>query len=81
LRGWATSAHDPQLWEKDAKEVTVAVPDDARGLEFDAVVVVEPSEFPENFGRQGPLYTALTRANRELSVVHSNALPDGLRRR
>lgn len=81
LRGWASSAHDPQLWSKDGLEVTVAVPDDARGLEFDAVVVVEPIEFPENFGRQGPLYTALTRANRELAVVHAQALPDGLRRR
>lgn len=81
LRGWASSAHDPQLWEKEGNEVTVVVPDDARGLEFDAVVVVEPAEFKENFGRQGPLYTALTRANRELAVVHSQSLPDGLRRR
>lgn len=81
LRGWASSARDPQLWEKDGNEVTVAVADDARGLEFDAVVVVEPAAFPENFGRQGPLYTALTRANRELAVVHAEALPDGLRRR
>jgi DNA helicase IV len=80
-RGWRTSFNDSQTWEKEGAEVTVAMPDDARGLEFDAVVVVEPSEFPQNLGRKGPLYTALTRANRELSVVHAGSLPDELRRR
>ncbi len=79
--GWRAALHDSLLWEKEGKKVTVAVPDDARGLEFDAVVVVEPSEFPQNLGRKGPLYTALTRANRELSVVYANPLPDELRRR
>ena len=53
---------------------------EARGLEFDAVLVIEPSQFPENVGRQGPLYTALTRANRELAVLHSKPLPEKLRR-
>lgn len=52
-----------------------------RGLEFDAVIVVEPSDFPKNFGRHGPLYTALTRPNRELVVVHSRALPEALRKK
>lgn len=80
-RGWRTSFSDSQTWEKEDAEVTVAIPDDARGLEFDAVVVVEPSDFPQNLGRKGPLYTALTRANRELSVVHTSSLPDELRRR
>ncbi|RWR25209.1 hypothetical protein D8Y24_03210, partial [Agrococcus lahaulensis] len=53
----------------------------ARGLEFDGVVVVEPAEFPENYGRQGVLYTALSRANRLLTVVHHKALPKELRSR
>lgn len=79
--GWASSVRDPLLWSKGGNEVTVAPPDPVRGLEFDAVVVVEPTDFPENFGRQGPLYTALTRANRELSVIHTRPLPDGIRRR
>lgn len=61
--------------------VRVTTIDEARGLEFDAVVVVEPADFPLNIGRHGPLYTALTRANRELSVVYSRSLPDALRSR
>jgi DNA helicase-2/ATP-dependent DNA helicase PcrA len=80
-KGWASSTHDPHQWETGEKQVVVANPDEARGLEFDGVVVVEPADFPKNFGRNGPLYTALTRANRELAVVYSRSLPDGLRRR
>lgn len=79
-QGWASSRHVPHLWEREAHQVTVLVPDEARGLEFDAVLVIEPSHFPENVGRQGPLYTALTRANRELAVMYSKSLPDKLRR-
>ncbi|WP_197497680.1 AAA family ATPase [Mycobacterium sp. 1274756.6] len=80
-RGWVGSMHDPSPWERDGREVTVLDPDSARGIEFDAVVVVEPAAFRQNRGHQGPLYTALTRANRELVVVHSRALPEPLRRR
>ncbi len=60
--------------------VRVLSADDARGLEFDAVVVVEPIDFPKNLGRRGLLYASLTRANRSLAVGHSRALPDELRR-
>ena len=48
-----------------------------KGLEFDAIVVVEPAailaERPD--GGPGGLYTALTRATRALVVVHSSPLP------
>lgn len=81
MRGWAGSMHDLSPWEKDGREVNVLDPDSARGIEFDAVVVVEPADFKQNRGHQGPLYTALTRPNRELVVVHSKTLPDALRRR
>lgn len=51
-----------------------------KGLEFDAIVVVEPSailaERPD--GGIGGLYTALTRATRALAVVHSEPLPPAL---
>jgi DNA helicase II / ATP-dependent DNA helicase PcrA len=80
-RGWAAASYDLKRWQHNGTEVTVVEPDSARGLEFDAVIVVEPADFPENYGRQGPLYTALTRGNRELTVVHSKSLPDSLRRR
>jgi hypothetical protein len=80
-RGWVGSMRAVSPWERDGREVTVLDPDSARGIEFDAVVVVEPADFKQNRGHQGPLYTALTRANRELVVVHSKPLPDALRRR
>jgi DNA helicase IV len=52
----------------------------AKGLEFDAVVVVEPSRIvaaePRGLAR---LYVALTRAVSALHVVHAEPLPDALR--
>ena len=54
-----------------------------KGLEFDAIVVVEPAailaERPD--GGPGGLYTALTRATRALAVVHSRATPARTSRR
>ena len=47
-------------------------------MEFDAVVVAEPAAFRERAGDFGPLYTALTRANLELTVVHRRSLPPPL---
>jgi len=44
--------------------------DDAKGLEFDSVVVVEPADFD-----LGSLYVALTRSTQRLTIVHSKALP------
>jgi hypothetical protein len=79
--GWAMARSNSQIWERNGRSVTVVHPDAARGLEFDAVIVVEPAEFPQNYGRQGPLYTALTRANRELAIVQTKPLPDALRRK
>ncbi len=52
----------------------------AKGLEFDAVVVVEPAailrERPD--GGVGGLYTALTRSTRALAIVHAQPLPVAL---
>ncbi|WP_285708596.1 ATP-binding domain-containing protein [Microtetraspora sp. NBRC 16547] len=52
---------------------------DAKGLEFDSVIVVDPGEILRESPR-GPsdLYVALTRATRRLGVVHSGALPEAL---
>jgi DNA helicase-2/ATP-dependent DNA helicase PcrA len=79
--GWQTDQSGSFSWRSGERTVTVIPPERARGLEFDAVVVVEPSAFPERVGRQGVLYTALTRANRLLSVIHHRALPDRLKAR
>lgn len=78
--GWRRKGGEMSIWGKDGSAVRIHVPESARGLEFDAVVVVEPSAFPENLGRTGQLYTSLTRANRELAVVWQSELPDALRR-
>ena len=80
MAGWATARPGRPTWERNGQSVTVLHPDDARGLEFDAVIVVEPTDFPQNYGRQGPLYTALTRPNRELAIVHTKPLPETLQR-
>ncbi len=77
-RGWVRGRYQ-HSWTWDSATVFILHPDQARGLEFDAAVVVEPGVFPENVGRQGVLYTSLTRANKELAVVHAQALPRGLR--
>jgi DNA helicase IV len=49
---------------------------DAKGLEFDAVIVAEPDRILRESPR-GPsdLYVALTRATRRLGVIHSGPLP------
>lgn len=76
---WLRSA-EKDAWTKEGQTVVVLHPDQARGLEFDGVVVVEPAAFPQNLGRHGTLYTSLTRATQSLIVVHSKPLPRDLRR-
>ncbi len=60
--------------------VTLVPVQAVKGLEFDAVVVVEPArmvaESPQGLRA---LYVALTRATRRLSIVHAEALPPALR--
>jgi DNA helicase IV len=59
--------------------VTVLLPPEAKGLEFDAVVVVEPAAFLVDGELGGRLlYIALTRAVQELTIVHAAPLPAAL---
>ena len=63
------------------QDVVVLTADEAKGLEFDAVVVAEPTELrDEAAGRVGSLYVALTRPTRALHVVSSQDLPAGFER-
>jgi DNA helicase IV len=56
--------------------VTLLDPPEAKGLEFDAVVVVEPALIAGDTARGlRLLYVALTRAVQELVVVHAEPLP------
>ena len=65
----------------EAIDAPVAVLDapDAKGLEFDHVVVVEPSRLvtPDALGLR-LLYTALTRATQTLTIAHATPLPEAL---
>ncbi|MGH9216303.1 MAG: ATP-binding domain-containing protein, partial [Acidimicrobiales bacterium] len=58
---------------------TLLAPPDAKGLEFDAVVVAEPAAIAGGTARGlRLLYVALTRAVQELIVVHARPLPSAL---
>ena len=82
LSALAKGHDDIGLLEKDAmtRPVTIVPALAAKGLEFDAVVVVEPSAIAGE-GQRGLrlLYVALTRPIQHLSVVHSLPLPSALR--
>jgi DNA helicase IV len=61
------------------ERLTVLLPPASKGLEFDAVVVVEPAAIvAEEPGGERILYVALTRAVQHVSVVHALPLPDVL---
>ena len=64
-----------------ADSVSVLTVREAKGLEFDAVVIVEPQHIlDESSHGANDLYVALTRATQRLRVVHSGELPEVLRR-
>jgi DNA helicase IV len=66
----------------EALDAPIAVLDatDAKGLEFDHVIVTEPSRLvtPDRAGLR-LLYVTITRATKSLTIVHADALPEGLR--
>ena len=71
----ATTAYDAL-----DRAVAVLTPGEVHGLEFDAVVVVEPSLIAGDTPRGlRALYVALTRTTRRLAIVHSAPLPAALR--
>lgn len=61
------------------ERVTVLSVEDAKGLEFDSVTVVEPGRLVAE-SPQGPraLYVAFTRSTQRLTIVHSEPLPASL---
>ncbi|HLM65778.1 MAG TPA: ATP-binding domain-containing protein [Acidimicrobiales bacterium] len=65
--------------------IVVMTAERAKGLEFDNVVVVNPSGIIEEHGENGmrALFVALTRCTRRLAIVHDVPLPEvlGLGRR
>ena len=69
---------DVGMLERDAmaRPITLVPAPAAKGLEFDAVVVVEPAAIAGE-DRRGLrlLYVAMTRPIQHLSVVHARPLP------
>jgi DNA helicase IV len=62
------------------ESVSLLEPREAKGLEFDHVVVAEPAAIArEPIAGLALLYVALTRPTRGLSVVHSEPLPAAMR--
>jgi len=61
----------------DEVSVPVLTPREAKGLEFDHVVVVEPAAIVDEGGASGlrELYVALTRPTKTLTIVHARGLP------
>jgi DNA helicase IV len=57
--------------------LVLLTPQQAKGLEFDVVVLVEPADVLAS-GGPSDLYVALTRPTRTLHVVHARPLPAGL---
>jgi DNA helicase IV len=65
----------------DETRIAVLTPREAKGMEFDHVVVVEPAQIVEEaVGGQGlrELYVALTRPTTTLVLVHARPLPPEL---
>jgi DNA helicase IV len=65
-----TPGAEPDL----TRPVVLLGPREAKGLEFDHVLVVEPGRFGTS-----DLYVALTRATQRLGIVHREELPRALR--
>jgi DNA helicase IV len=67
------------IGEALAAPISLITPAESKGLEFDAVVVVEPL-LVARIGEHGVrlLYVAMTRAVQHLTVIHTTGLPEGL---
>jgi len=66
----------------DETRIAVLTPREAKGMEFDNVIVVEPAQIVEEAAEgQGlrELYVALTRPTTRLILVHSRPLPKELK--
>jgi DNA helicase IV len=82
----AVRAVHPGLLEEDSSDdpdlrrpVVLLTTRQAKGLEFDAVILVEPAAIAAESGRGlNDLYVALTRPTKRLTVLHTEPLPEVL---
>ena len=79
LGGHASATEDRDEGRDEAERVAIVPAVEAKGLEFDRVIVVEPAAIAETEAdhRTGlrRLYVVLTRAVSALTVVHARPLP------
>lgn len=60
-------------------DLTLLSVEDAKGLEFDSVVVAEPTRMAAESARgYNSVYVAMTRATQRLTIVHAEGLPPAL---
>jgi len=61
------------------RPIAVLTPQEAKGLEFDSVVVVEPQLIIDEIARgAAALYVAMTRSTQRLALVTTGAIPAGI---
>lgn len=61
------------------QDIVVISPREAKGLEFDGVVVLEPSTMLNHeHGKVGDLYVAMTRATQRLRLIAAQPVPAGI---
>ncbi|MBN9748220.1 helicase [Amycolatopsis sp. A1MSW2902] len=65
---------------RESGTTTVLTPAEAKGLEFDSVLIVDPARILEAPRGRNDLYVAMTRATRRLGIVHLGPVPDELAR-
>ncbi len=61
------------------QDIVVISPREAKGLEFDGVVVLEPAMMLNHeHGKVGDLYVAMTRATQRLRLIAAQPVPAGI---
>jgi DNA helicase IV len=63
------------------QDIVVLDPREAKGLEFDSVVILEPSALLDHeHGKVGDLYVAMTRPTQRLRLIAQGPVPAGIER-
>jgi DNA helicase IV len=60
------------------RPIVVLSPQEAKGLEFDSVVIVDPAAIAATERGAAGLYVAMTRPTQRLTLVSDGVLPDGI---
>ncbi|WP_435299868.1 HelD family protein [Timonella sp. A28] len=72
------ATHRPELVSGNDPLVTLATPVDVKGLEYDGVILVDPVRMLEAPCGASDVFVTMTRATKQLLVVHYGQLPTGL---